>query len=176
MYRKVLKYVNYNGVPVEEPLYFNYTKPELLRLQRKYGVHDLADHLTLIAGSGDPNRMIPVIEDIIINAYGEKTEDGKSFMKTDHIQAKFENSMAYAELFELLLTNPTELQEFVTGLTNGITKVPDSGVQEPNVKDTFTVQNSSPQGVKTAEELLDQIKNDPILLQQVLDSQKGTNQ
>jgi arsenate reductase-like glutaredoxin family protein len=163
MFKKTLSYTNYNGVPVTETLYFNYTKPELLRLHQKYDTQDLSEKFQEIANTRDPNQMLPLIEDIIIGSYGEKSSDGKAFMKSSEIASKFENSIAYAELFETLLTNENELIAFVNGLTAGLdTKKDNDPVKQLQVES---------QQMSTTE-LLERIKSDPILAERLL-SQEG---
>ena len=60
--------------------------------------------------------MINFIEELVLNAYGKKSPDGKSFIKTPEIRKEFEYSQAYAELFEELLTNQDETERFANGI------------------------------------------------------------
>lgn len=121
MYKKTLTYTNLNGEQVTEKLYFNLSKRDALKIFGKYsnGTLDkdsLQVYLDKLKDSKDVVKMISFIEDVILSAYGEKSEDGKYFMKDNVIRTRFENSVAYAELFEELFTNPNELNEFVKGI------------------------------------------------------------
>lgn len=121
MYKKTLTYTNLNGEQVTESLYFNLSKRDALKIFGKYsnGTLDgkaLQLYLDKLKGSKDVAKMVSFIEDVILSAYGEKSEDGKYFMKDNVIRTRFENSVAYAEVFEELFTSPKELNEFIKGI------------------------------------------------------------
>lgn len=121
MYKKTVAYTNLNGEQVTESLYFNLSKRDALKVFGKYtnGTLDektLQLYLDKLKDSKDVVKMISFIEDVILSAYGEKSEDGKYFMKDNVIRTRFENSVAYAEVFEELFTNPKELNEFIKGI------------------------------------------------------------
>ena len=62
--------------------------------------------------------ILEFLEDAILTAYGEKTPDGRSFRKSEELRSEFENSQAYAELFEMLLTNKELARKFGEGIAN----------------------------------------------------------
>lgn len=121
MYKKTLTYTNLNGEQATESLYFNLSKRDALKIFGKYSNGTLDEktlqlYLDKLKDSKDVVKMVSFIEDVILSAYGEKSEDGKYFMKDNVIRTRFENSVAYAEVFEELFTNPKELNEFIKGI------------------------------------------------------------
>lgn len=116
MIKKSIKYVDFNGVEQEEDFYFHLSVPEVTRLQAVVAPESLEQHVQRIAKEGKVEEILSMIEKILLTAYGKKTPDGKSFIKTDELTKSFEYSQAYAELFEELLTNPDSLQTFAEGI------------------------------------------------------------
>ena len=116
MLKKVVTYTDFNGDEQTDTLYFNVSVPEATRMRAKFGGDDMEKNIKKIVESGKESDILELFEEIVLNAYGEKSEDGKSFLKTPAIKEKFEYSQAYAEVFEELLTNEAALQKFVEGV------------------------------------------------------------
>lgn len=115
MIKKIIKYTDYNGQQRKETAYFNMNKLEVLKLTAKLGM-DIDQYAKKLAESEDMPKMLQFIEDIILASYGEKSEDGRTFEKSKEKTAKFENSNAFAELFEQLLLNPQQTAQFASGI------------------------------------------------------------
>jgi len=121
MLKKVIKYTDYNGNQRTETAYFNYNKLDILKLEAKLG-DDVEAYSKKLAASKDVNKMINFIQDLVLGAYGQKSEDGRSFIKDPKKTEEFENSNAFADLFEELLTKDGYAQQFATGLVSGAKK------------------------------------------------------
>lgn len=76
----------------------------------------LQNHLMRIIKTKDTPELVKMFKEIILMAYGEKSPDGKKFMKSDEIRKDFECSEAYSELFMELATNSDSAAEFVNAL------------------------------------------------------------
>lgn len=115
MYKKMIKYTDYNGVEREEPFYFNLNKAELVRWEGSTtgGMRALYDQ---IIQTQDREALIALFEKIIQKSYGEKSADGKRFMKSPEILANFTSSEAYSELFMQLATDDLAATEFMNGI------------------------------------------------------------
>lgn len=124
MLKKTIAYVNFDGEDRTEDFFFHLSTPEITRLQIKLK-GDIGAHAKKLQQTGDMDGMIEFIENLMLSSYGEKTADGKSFIKTKDVREKFEYSQAYAELFEELLTSPQKAQAFGQGLIEGA-KAPNS--------------------------------------------------
>ena len=115
MIKKTIKYTDFNGQQRKETAYFNMNKLEVLKLTAKLGM-DIDAYAKKLAESEDMPKMLQFIEDIILMSYGEKSQDGRSFEKSKEKTEKFENSNAFAELFEQLLLNPQQTAQFASGI------------------------------------------------------------
>lgn len=115
MFKKTIEYTDFNGEKRKEDFFFNLTKAELLEMQLSTE-GGLKDMLEEIVKTKDTPKLVKMFKRIIMLSYGEKTPDGKHFMKNDEIRQKFECSEAYSELFMELATNSDAAAEFVNAL------------------------------------------------------------
>ena len=124
MIKKTITYTDYNGVQRTEDFYFNLSKPEIVKMQGSVkGGYDV--RLKGIASELNGANIMDFFEDLIKKAYGEKSEDGRRFMKSDEISREFMEARAYEVLFEEMVTDakaaaaffnavmPADLDEFV---------------------------------------------------------------
>ena len=115
MFKKTIEYTDFNGEKRKEDFYFNLTKAELLEMQlSKEG--GLRDFLIAIVQTKDVPKLVEMFKKLILMSYGEKTPDGRHFMKNDEIRQRFECSEAYSELFMELATDSDSAAEFVNAL------------------------------------------------------------
>lgn len=115
MLKKKIKYTDFNGNVREEEFYFNLNKAELMEMELtvKGG---FGETIKSIINAGDTPTIVNYFKQIILKSYGEKTVDGKSFMKTPEITKAFECSNAYSVLFMELSTNEEEAAKFINGV------------------------------------------------------------
>lgn len=115
MLKKAIKYKDFEDVEREETFYFNISKPELVKLQveKKEG---FGEWISNIVKAENMQVLMEQFERIIMLAYGEKSEDGKHFIKSDELSQKFKSSAAYVALFEEMITSETAAADFLTGV------------------------------------------------------------
>ncbi len=116
---QTVKYVDLNGEEVSDKLYFNLNSLEATRMEAKYTnkvFKTMQDYLQHIVDEGDNKAIVEAMEDVILSAYGERSADGKHFMKTKEIRTNFENSLAYAQLFDDLIRDEQTLTTFINGI------------------------------------------------------------
>lgn len=119
MLSKSIKYTDYNGVEREETFLFNLSKAELMEMQ--LGTEGgLTAIINKIIETKDQPSIIKIFKELVLKAYGEKSPDGKRFIKTDEngqpLSRKFAETEAYSELFMELSTNDEKAAEFVNGI------------------------------------------------------------
>jgi hypothetical protein len=117
MFKQNISYVDFNGIQRNEDFYFHLSLPEVTRLEAEIG-RPMDEHVKDIVANQDLKTLIDFLENMILNSYGRKTSDGKSFHKTKEMRLEFEHSQAYAELFEMLLTNPELAKKFGAGVAD----------------------------------------------------------
>lgn len=115
MLKKSITYVDYNGEKRTEDFYFNLTKAECVELETsiKGGLQALINKLVQ---TKDVNELISLWKRIIYLAYGEKSLDGKYFIKSKEVKDNFTYTEAYSELFMELSTNTDAAVAFINGI------------------------------------------------------------
>lgn len=119
MLKKTIKYTDFDDNERTEDFYFNLTKAEVteMELSTEGGLEKV---LTKIVNTRDNKRMIELFKDLILRAYGEKSIDGKRFIKNQEIRDAFAQTEAYSELFIELCSNTQAAVEFVNGIIPSI--------------------------------------------------------
>lgn len=115
MLKKTVTYEDYNGNTVSEDLFFNINPVEMTRMNDMYPGGAVA-YFQNIQSSQDAIKMMEVISDIVLYAYGVKSEDGKRFIKNKQIKEEFEQSEAFVTIISDLLTSETAGVEFMTAV------------------------------------------------------------
>lgn len=119
MLTKIIKYTNYDGVEMEEKFYFNISKAELTELQLNtpggYGAY-----IERIVAAKDVPTLSQLFKDLILMSYGEKSADGKRFLKRapdgHRLADDFVQTEAYSELYMELVTDDKAAAAFVNGI------------------------------------------------------------
>ena len=117
MIKHAVTYMDFNGRERTEDFYFHLSLPEVTRIEAEIK-RPLDEHFKQLAAEENVSEMMAFIEKIILGAYGKKTADGRSFQKSKELKEEFENSQAYAELFEELLLNPNLAKKFGEGIAD----------------------------------------------------------
>lgn len=115
MYKKRIKFTDFNGTEREQDFYFNLTEAELTELQMSTP-GGLEEMVKTIIDSQDGPTIIKLFKDIIVKSYGEKSLDGLYFNKSPEITEKFTHTNAYSVLFMELATNDKAASEFINGI------------------------------------------------------------
>jgi len=118
MYKKTIKYVDYDGNEREEEYYFNLSKVEIMEMNfSKDG--NLVEYLEKIKSTVDIPKLAEFFKELIMRSYGEKSLDGKSFRKkvNGHLLVEdFMETEAFTELYMELATNADAASAFVNGI------------------------------------------------------------
>ena len=115
MLKKTIKYTDYNGETREEDFYFNLNKAEVTELElSKQG--GLSEYIKRIVAAQDAPSLVELFKELICKSYGEKSLDGKRFVKSKELTEEFTQTEAYAELFVELASNAEEATKFVNGI------------------------------------------------------------
>ena len=118
MLKKTVKYEDYDGNTREETLYFFISKTELTEMELKTP-GGFAKKLERISTSANGGEIVDVFKEIILTAYGEKSEDGRAFIKKRNgvkLAEEFEQTPAFDALFTELLMDPDKAAAFINGI------------------------------------------------------------
>ena len=115
MLKKKITYSDYNGSERTEDFYFNLTKAEIMEMEMST-TGGLAEMINKIVSAQDAPAIIKVFKELILKAYGEKSPDGKRFIKSEEISTAFSQTEAYSQLFMELATDADAASTFVNGI------------------------------------------------------------
>lgn len=126
MIAKKVTYKGFDGKDVEEVVRLNLTKAEILNMNIKYsdygGLEGYYRMLITNIKEGDPSwkPLVMFLQDVILSAYGRKTEDGRFVKKINGMPLadEFETSEAYAALLMPMLSEEgfKEIEPLLRGI------------------------------------------------------------
>lgn len=108
-------YEDYNGNSRTEDFYFNLTQAEVIEMEVSVD-GGLVEHINRIVAAQNGREIIALFKDLVLRAYGEKSADGKRFVKNQEIRDAFAQTEAYSDLFMELATDAKAAADFVNGI------------------------------------------------------------
>lgn len=115
MLKKTVQYTDYNGVERKEDFYFNLSKAEITEMEMSVE-GGFSKMLEEIVNSKDNVRIVQLFKDIVLKSYGEKSPDGRRFVKSKEIAEAFSQTEAYSDIFMELALNEEAAAAFINGI------------------------------------------------------------
>lgn len=112
MLTRTITYTDYNGVERKENFLFNLTKAELMEMELSVN-GGMAEMLQKVVDAKDGPTIMRLFKDLLLKAYGEKSEDGRRFMKSKEISEAFSQTEAYSIIYMELCTDDKKAAEFI---------------------------------------------------------------
>jgi len=106
MFKTEVTYTNFLDQEVTETLRFNLREDELLDLVNEDPTFD-SGFLAYISQQQDFQKMMKVVRRLISLSYGEVSEDGRSFRKSEQRALDFLQSSAYTTFMDKILSDNT---------------------------------------------------------------------
>lgn len=116
MLKKTITYTDYNGEERTEDFYFNLSEAEVLEMEMGT-TGGWTEMVTKIINAKDHATLVGIFKEVVLKAYGEKSPDGRRFIKSDEISTAFSQTEAYSKLFIELATDADAAAKFVNGIT-----------------------------------------------------------
>ena len=115
MLKKTMTYTDFNGEEITEDFYFHLSEAEIseMELDSEGGI---SQKLQKIINSKDITKIKEYFQWIILKSYGEKTDDGKHFIKNEKVSEMFSYTQAYSDLWMELITDANAAVKFVEGI------------------------------------------------------------
>lgn len=115
MLKKTITYTDFNDEKRTEDFYFNLTKAEILEMDFSTtgGLDQLIDK---IMKTQDVPSLASLFKKIILKSYGEKSPDGRRFIKSEELSKEFEQTNAFSDLYMELATNAQAAADFINGI------------------------------------------------------------
>ena len=121
MRKETITYTDYNNVTRTEDFFFNLNEAELTALQ--YGVDGgMKEMLERIVKSKDNKQIMACFRELIAKSYGEKSPDGRRFVKSKELSEAFMQTEAYNELMLRFMTDANYSAEFINDVLADVTK------------------------------------------------------
>nr|DAH12828.1 MAG TPA: hypothetical protein [Caudoviricetes sp.] len=113
MYKKTITYTDFDGVERTETFLFNFTKEQTMKLQNSVA-GGLDERIKKLNVATDNVEIYNLFRSIVLDAYGEKSEDGRHFYKSDEIRSEFESTKAFSEIvWSLIDGGEKAMAEFI---------------------------------------------------------------
>ena len=95
MLQKTNRYTDYNGNERKEDFYFNLSEAEIMEMELSV-TGGLTEMIQKIVATQDGPSIIKLFKDLVLQAYGEKSADGKRFIKSEELKTAFSQTEAYS--------------------------------------------------------------------------------
>ena len=115
MLKKLIKYTDYDGRERSENFYFYLSKAELVEMEMSE-VGGMQKLIQLMIEKQDIPQIMKNMKMIIMKSYGEKSPDGRRFIKSEALSEAFSQTEAYSQLFMELATDENAAANFVNGI------------------------------------------------------------
>lgn len=115
MYKKTIKYVDYDGNERTEDFYFNLTETEITEWEYSEP-GGMTAFIEKVVNTNEYTKMIPLWKKIILMSYGEKSPDGRRFIKSDELSTAFSQTEAFNVMFMEFAQNAEAATDFVNAV------------------------------------------------------------
>lgn len=115
MLKKTITYTDLNNESQTETFYFNMNKAELGRMQVKMDGKYI-DYLQSLVAGKKIEALYNFFYNLVLDSYGEKSDDGKRFVKSPEKRADFECSVAFSEILIDTIGDSDKMSSFTKGI------------------------------------------------------------
>lgn len=116
MLKKTITYEDYDGNQRTEDFYFNLSKAELTDWLTTSGGYSLDKVMEKLIKTENGKEIMEVFKDLIYRAYGEKSLDGRRFVKSKEVKDNFVETEAYSVLYMELVSDAKKAAEFFNAI------------------------------------------------------------
>lgn len=115
MYKETITYIDYNDKERVEDFYFDLSQAELIEIEMTTP-GGFTEMLNRAIKAQDHPTLFKSFKDFVFKSYGEKSADGREFVKSDNITARFIQTRAYSILMTRLCTDAEYASKFINGI------------------------------------------------------------
>lgn len=124
MVKKTITYTDFDGNQRTEEHFFNLTKAELMEMEVST-TGGMSKMLERIISAQDQPTLFKIFKDFVLKAYGQKSADGRRFIKSEELSTEFSQTGAYDQLMQELLSSDEAAAAFINSF------VPDVPASKP---------------------------------------------
>lgn len=121
MFSRTFEYKGYDGQPHKETWWFNLSEDELYKMELGT-VGGMNGMMNRLLREERPDQIVDMFERIILTAVGERSADGRRFLKKPRpgypwgeVAEDFRETPAYSQLFMELVSSGEKLAAFLKG-------------------------------------------------------------
>ena len=115
MISKTITFTDFNDVERTETHYFHLSKAEVMEMEMSTA-GGLVEMINGIIEAQDAPAIIKIFKDLILKSYGQKSPDGRQFIKNEKLRTEFEQTEAFSQLFMELATDADAASKFINGI------------------------------------------------------------
>lgn len=115
MLKETITYPDFNGVTRTEDFYFHLSEAETMEMEMSTN-GGFSEYIRRIIAAQDTATLVKIFKDLILKAYGERSLDGRQFIKKPELAEAFSYTEAYSQLFMKLATDAEAATRFVNGI------------------------------------------------------------
>ncbi len=115
MLKRTEKYQDWNGQERTEDFFFNLTETECLDLQLTTE-GGLAETIQKVINANEVGQMVAVFKELLLASYGEKSADGRRFIKTKEVREGFSQTTVFNKMYLELATDDKAAVAFIEGI------------------------------------------------------------
>lgn len=112
---KKTKYKDFNGIEREEEFMFNLTEAEITEMEL-LTEGGLSDSIKKIIAAQDTPQIVSTFKNLLLKSYGQKSADGRFFVKSKELTERFTQTNAYSQIFMELSTDDKAAIAFINGI------------------------------------------------------------
>ena len=123
MFKKTITYTDFDDNERTESYYFHMNKAEAYDWLLGLPAETRAKMQAAVTEEKDASlseaevlATMHYIRDLILTSVGEKSEDGRRFIKTDDYSKEFSQTEAFAQIYSELMENSDEATAFINGV------------------------------------------------------------
>lgn len=126
MLKETITYTDFNGTERTEDFYFNLSEVEIMEMFAKISDKDnsgtanqsrgIDDMIKDIISAQSNSELIETFKELINKSYGQKSADGRRFVKDEKLTMEFTQTNAYPKLFMKLSQDTDAAIRFVNGI------------------------------------------------------------
>ena len=136
MFKKTIEYEDYEGNQRKEDFYFNLSKAELVDFLTTSGGYTIDKVLERLIKTDNQKEVMQIFKDLIYKSYGEKSLDGRRFVKSKEVKDNFIETEAYSVLYMELISDAKKAADFIKAIipkdyAEGITELLNNPSQLP---------------------------------------------
>ena len=115
MLTKTIKTIDWDGNEREDTLYFNLAESELMEMELSTA-GGFAKKMQSCLNRQDIPELMKTFKWLILKSYGEKSPDGRRFIKSEELSTEFSQTAAYDVLYMELITDANAATAFINGI------------------------------------------------------------